>query len=267
MKTCRKCGIAKELVDFEKAKQNKDGLNGQCRVCVAERKKAYYEANKEKITEKTKAYYEANKEKIVEQKKAYSEVYYEANKEKIAEQTKVYYEANKEKIAEQTKVYYEANKEKIVEQKKAYNEANKEKIKAYREANKEKMKAYDKAYREANKEEHIEELKQIIKPNTDEKWIYVLQCGVYNKIGISNDPLRRIPELEKKTGLEIKLLYLAKANHGRTIDTETIIHHDLKHINIPIPYKTKQVSREWFYGDLSEMLEVISKYAEVKKVL
>ena len=259
MKTCSKCGIEKELGDFGKDKRNKDGLNRQCRVCVAKGGKAYREANKEK----GKAYREANKEKIKEKKKAY----YEANKDKGNAQGKAYYKANKEKTKARQKAYYEANKEKMNAQQKAYNEANKDKIKAYYEANKEKMKAYYEAYYKANKVEHIEELKQIIEPNTDDQWIYVLQCGVYNKIGISNDPLRRIPELEKKTGLGIKLLYLAKARHGRTVHTETIIHHDLKHINIPIPYKTKQVSREWFYGDLSEMLEVISKYAEVKKVL
>ena len=75
-------------------------------------KKAYYEANKEKI----KAYYEANKEKIAERKKAYCE----ANKEKIAEQKKAYREANKEKLAEQRKAYCEANKEKIAKRKNAY---------------------------------------------------------------------------------------------------------------------------------------------------
>ena len=175
----------------------------------------------------------------------------EANKEKIAEKDKAYREANKEEIAEKHKAWREANKDKIAEKQKAYCEANKDKKKAYREANKSKR---------------IEELKQIIEPHTDNEWIYVLQCGLYNKIGFSKDPLRRIPEIERKTGFGIELLYLAKANYGRTVDTENIIHHDLKHLNIPIPYKSKTVSREWFYGDLSEMIEVIGKYTEIKKV-
>ncbi len=60
----------------------------------AERKKAYYEENKDKIAEKMKAYYEKNKNKIAERKKAY----YEENKDKIAEKMKAYYEKNKDKI-------------------------------------------------------------------------------------------------------------------------------------------------------------------------
>jgi hypothetical protein len=243
MKNCSKCGEEKGLSEFGKDKRNKDGLLGQCRVCVAEKRKAY-----------SKAYYEANKEK----KKASSKAYYEANREN----QKAYREANKEKLKKRRKTHYETNKEKIVENQKAYNEANKEKRKAYNEANRENIKAY----REASRKKRIEELKQIIEPNTDDKWIYILQCGLYNKIGISNDPLRRIPELEKKTGFEIKLLYLAKANYGRTVDTERVIHHDLKEFNIPIPYKTKGVSREWFYGDLEHFIEVISKYCEVEAV-
>jgi hypothetical protein len=167
-------------------------------------------------------------------------LYHERNKFKCNLISKKYYNNNKEEVSEKNKARYEANKEKLIES--------------------------SKAYRKANKEKHIEELKQIIEPHTDDEWIYVLQCGLYNKIGFSNDPLRRITEIEKETGFDVELLYLAKANYGRTTDTETIIHHDLKHLNIPIPYKSKQVSREWFYGDLSEMVEVISKYTEIKKV-
>ena len=236
MKQCNKCEELKSLDEFGKKKVSKDGLRGECKLCIAEKNKAYNKANKEKIAEQKKAYGKANKEKIAEKKKAY----YEANKDKIEEKKKAYNKANKEKIAEQKKAYGKANKEKIAEKRKAYHEANRSK--------------------------HIEELKQIIEPHTDNEWIYVLQCGLYNKIGFSKDPLRRIPEIERKTGFGIELLYLAKANYGRTVDTENIIHHDLKHLNIPIPYKSKTVSREWFYGDLSEMIEVIGKYTEIKKV-
>jgi len=81
-----------------------------------EKKKEYYEANKEKIKEKKKDYYEANKEKKKEKRKEY----YKANKEQIKEYGKEYYEANKEKKKEYGKEYYEANKEKIKELNKDY---------------------------------------------------------------------------------------------------------------------------------------------------
>ena len=180
----------------------------------------------------------------------------------IAVQRKDYREANKDKI----KAYREANKD----NNKAWREENKDKIaermKTYNKANEEKNAARKRAYNESIRSKHIEELKQIIEPHTDDEWIYVLQCGLYHKIGLSKDPLRRVSKIEKETGFDVKLLYLAKANYGRTTDTETIIHHELKRLNIPIPYKSKIVSREWFYGELSEMVEVISRYCEIEKI-
>ena len=122
MKKCTKCGVEKTLDSFNKDKNHKDGLQYKCKDC----RKAYHEANKEKIAANSKVWREANKGKA----KAYSKVYYEANKEKIAATCKVYYEANIEALKDQmkaySKVYYEANKEKV----KAYHEANKEKIAA-----------------------------------------------------------------------------------------------------------------------------------------
>ena len=49
--------------------------------------------------------------------------YREANREKIADQKRAYREANREKIADQQRAYREANREKIADQKRAYREA------------------------------------------------------------------------------------------------------------------------------------------------
>ena len=48
---------------------------------IAEKQRAYREANKDSIAEKQRAYYEANKDSIAE----YQRAYYEANKDSIAE--------------------------------------------------------------------------------------------------------------------------------------------------------------------------------------
>ena len=53
-----------------------------------EQKKAYREANKDKIKEYKKEYYLKNKEKIKEQKNAYMKEYYQANTDKIKEYQK-----------------------------------------------------------------------------------------------------------------------------------------------------------------------------------
>ena len=136
MKVCSKCKETKFFDMFRRSKTKKDGYRSQCKAC----EKAYYEANKEKISEKKKAYREANKEKIKD--------YYEANKERILERNKTYREANKDKI----KVYREANKERLSEYSKAYYESNKEKKKAYREANKDKGSENQSRYRSMKRE-------------------------------------------------------------------------------------------------------------------
>jgi hypothetical protein len=134
-KKCNKCGVVKPLCEFSKNKSMKDGLLSRCNACrkayreankekIAERGKAYRKENKDKITEQKKAHYRANKDKILKQRKAYEE----ANKEKIAERGKAYREANKEKFDERLRAYYQANKDKIAEQKRAYYKENKDEI-------------------------------------------------------------------------------------------------------------------------------------------
>jgi len=80
------------------------------------KRKAYYEANKEKVKASNKAYREANKEKAI----AYAKAYYEANKEKVTVSNKAYREANKEKSIAYAKAYRKANKEKLSSNNKKY---------------------------------------------------------------------------------------------------------------------------------------------------
>lgn len=105
-KTCTKCKETKQVSEFHKDKNRKDGLRPYCKECVRRYHHRHYEANKEKIAEKTRKYQEANKEKIAESKHRY----YEANKEKINERISRWREANKEKVAEINRRRYEANK-------------------------------------------------------------------------------------------------------------------------------------------------------------
>ena len=61
IKKCPRCKSRKELTEFSKSKSKKDGLESVCKSC----KKAYYEANKERIAAQHKVYNEANKKKRV----------------------------------------------------------------------------------------------------------------------------------------------------------------------------------------------------------
>ena len=49
MKECTKCGESKELTEYHKNKQQKNGLAPQCKVCKTANTIAYYEKNKEAV--------------------------------------------------------------------------------------------------------------------------------------------------------------------------------------------------------------------------
>lgn len=65
-KVCKDCREEKELVEFPKHKQMKDGHLNQCRICKNKYLKKYSEDNKDRLLEKAKIYYENNREIIKE---------------------------------------------------------------------------------------------------------------------------------------------------------------------------------------------------------
>jgi hypothetical protein len=107
LKTCRCCGVSKEISLFHKNRTKKDGLQGECKDCNNARSKTWNKANPEK-------------------KKAQSKARYQEKKEQINAQSKARYQANPEKKKAYNKARYHANPEKW----KAWSEANKEKINA-----------------------------------------------------------------------------------------------------------------------------------------
>ena len=77
MKTCTTCkkDYPATAEYFHRAKQNKDGLHKQCKLCrnkqASEYQKKRWKENKEDIKANTKRYYEQNKDKIMAQQKEY----------------------------------------------------------------------------------------------------------------------------------------------------------------------------------------------------
>lgn len=63
-KVCKVCHEEKELDEFPKHKQMKDGHLNQCRVCKNNYLKKYGEDNKDRLLEKAKIYYEENREVV-----------------------------------------------------------------------------------------------------------------------------------------------------------------------------------------------------------
>lgn len=66
-KVCSKCGVEKELTEYQKDKSKRDGLSYSCKVC----KKEYYVKNKERILTNQKIYRDSNPEKVSEKNRRY----------------------------------------------------------------------------------------------------------------------------------------------------------------------------------------------------
>ena len=83
---------------------------------------------------------------------------------------------------------------------------------------------------------------------------------------MAKDVIRRNSEIQNQ-GLPSKLniLFIAKAYHGRTVDTEGIIHNELSEYYYPIKYAEGTNSREWVQCNLETVITAMSKYAEVKE--
>ena len=125
MKICIKCKEEKEIENFYKNKQNKDGYSGKCKECTKDYVKKYREENLDLVKERVNKYRENNKEKS----KEYSKLWREENKEYKKEKDKEYREKNKEILLQKKKEYRIKNRDLIRERDKKWREENKEKKK------------------------------------------------------------------------------------------------------------------------------------------
>lgn len=116
MKTCSKCGVEKENSQFSTN-------NKQCKECVSEYKKEWYNSNKQSILQQQKEYREDNKDAITQQKKEYRI----SNLESIIQYQNSYYENNKDQILNSNKKWQDLNPEYMVE----YRTINKNTIAIY----------------------------------------------------------------------------------------------------------------------------------------
>ena len=169
-KECRNCKEVKSLIDFNKDKRNKDGLRGQCKVCVAAKNKAYRQDNAEKVAVINKAWYQDNKEKVA----AYHKAYHQDNAEKVKAYKKAWRQDNKEKANASNKAWRQDNPEKVAAKNKAYHQENKE-----------KEVARAKAWYQDNKDQRIEDLCRTFGKGEKEVngTIYHFQIGNGYKIG------------------------------------------------------------------------------------
>lgn len=105
-KVCCECGLEKEITEYSK---NGKYYRNKCKNCRCKLEKARYKENPEKFCEKKREFYETNKEELLEKNKMYRKI----NSEKVNIQKKDYYEKNKELILEKCKSKDYKNKRNI----------------------------------------------------------------------------------------------------------------------------------------------------------
>jgi hypothetical protein len=73
-KICNKCFIKREINDFDKRKDSKDGFRNECKFCRRKIKNDYTNRNKEKVLLLAKKWRENNPEKVKNRTKKYHEL-------------------------------------------------------------------------------------------------------------------------------------------------------------------------------------------------
>lgn len=106
-KWCNGCKQHLPVGSFALCRAQKDGLQNQCKEC----KRAYREANRERILKNNKAWYAANKTEILERDRQQ----YARDREKERVRQKVKRQRFKERERARQKRWYEENKERVLQ--------------------------------------------------------------------------------------------------------------------------------------------------------
>ena len=134
MKICKRCLTEKNLNEFGKNKQNKDGLSIYCLTCEKTRAEEYRINNRDKVNKSAKDYRKNNPEKYKESIKKYLDKnpemtstnrvrIYRKNEEFRKKETlksREWYLKNIEKSRERSKKYYHENKKILREKNNQY---------------------------------------------------------------------------------------------------------------------------------------------------
>lgn len=83
-KVCNKCGVEKDISEFNKNKRSKDGLFSWCRECANAQSRKWYHENWVHSLEATKLYQANNPDKITAYRLAHREEILQRNKDRYA---------------------------------------------------------------------------------------------------------------------------------------------------------------------------------------
>lgn len=204
-KFCNSCQQEKSLEKFYKSKDKKDGVTTQCRNCILERQKVYYEDNKEICRNRHRKYYENNKEYLNEKSKEWKN----ENRDRINENAREWRKRNPQRAYETGRKWREENRERQLDNQRRWYQENKEyansKNKEWYENNKERKaqttleykrwrRSFDPDFKLA--EVIRESLRRVLKLNGEQK-----NCSTFELLGYSTEKLRKRLEYQFKDGM------------------------------------------------------------------
>lgn len=146
-KRCCKCGVDREITEFNFKDMKKGTRKGKCRECYKE----YRKENEEQIKKRARKYSKENSERLRKQSKKW----YDENKDKLKERYREWRETHPDYIKKWREAHPDYDKQ--------YNKEHKEERKKYYEENKEWTKVRDKERNERIKSEAIQNITNMIK--------------------------------------------------------------------------------------------------------
>lgn len=143
------------------------------------RKKQWNERNKDIISQKRKKFYEENKEKFHD--------YHFKNRERILKRQKEHYEKNREYLIEHSKNYQKNHREETLKRKREYHKKNREKEKKYNDI-----------YKKEHKDEIKLKKKEYYKKNREKEKMYSLTMYYIKKNKNVFEQYKSLPKDEKR---------------------------------------------------------------------
>ena len=107
-KVCSKCKEEKNICDFYKRKETKNGYRSDCKKCFNEITLIYKEKNKKKYKEQKQEFFQKNKKLLLEKKQNWRK----NNPEEYKKQNRNYWEKTKDLQSKKKKIWIENNREK-----------------------------------------------------------------------------------------------------------------------------------------------------------
>jgi 5-methylcytosine-specific restriction endonuclease McrA len=108
-KKCGKCSLEKNITEYSRCSAKRDGLQGYCKSCAAQKTKAWQNANEENYKNLVKNWRSNNKERVREVSNKYKKLYYKKRPEVIKLSKKKWRDRNGDLIS----IYHACRKRRL----------------------------------------------------------------------------------------------------------------------------------------------------------